>query len=134
MKKRNLLGVLVMLLVLVLGAALTGCKEDDPYDSTVKYTIYTATFGGYNANSSIGAIDLNGYAAKEISTASFEYEVAGNYKNVTPNQWAKAEIVAYLTGLGLSADQAEKVFKFICDHDHVHFGVRTSTQTKTLLK
>ena len=130
MKERKLLiGAPVLILALVFALMFTSCEVEPTYDVyrfDWTYTAFSTSFGV--------TLNTNYFYRTSLTNTQYTQLVAlCTQNNVKSEELTEGEIKDYLTGIGLSAAQAEDVTGKLIDYEHYFFGLRTNNSNVRVL-
>ena len=126
--KKFMVGILIVMFVF--GVMFTGCEE-----TAEVYKVYVDSFLWTASDPDYSALDDFGYKFIKLEDeAEFNAEIAANYKNKTPFDWTKDDIVNYLVEKGFSESKATIATDAFLSTEHGILGFRVGTNLTVLCK
>jgi hypothetical protein len=120
----------ILIITLVLGITLAGCKNepDEP-----KYTVWTDTDTYVHFNGSFGALE-DGYYLRYEFTSSEWSTISPSLTNEGKNNWKESEIKKYFIGRGFGDSEAQEATAWLITVKHGFIASRSGSVVYMIVK
>jgi len=127
--KKILMGIL--LLSLVFGTILTGCKEPEPDEP--RYTVWTDTITYSEYSSTFGTLNDGYYIRYELTSSGWN-TIASSLTDEGKHNWTEGDIKNWFIGRGFGDTEANNAKAWLITTSHGFIASRSGTIVYMILK